>query len=563
MNCRAIVFGVVAALGANSWAGIETTVHNLGTSGPGQVKALTEERICIFCHAPHRATTRAPLWNRNDSRATYVVYDSPTLDAQPGQPTGSSRMCLSCHDGTVALGEVVSEPDEIAFPAAHRMLDPSTGSLETDLADDHPVSFPYDTGLVAADPELKDPAAIDPPVSLDPNGELQCTSCHDPHDNTYGRFLVTSDYRSGLCLSCHAKTNWDGSRHATSVATWDGTPPDPWPESDESTVRDNGCRNCHDPHSAQQPRWLGQRNEENTCYACHNTHVAQDDVEAEFSLPYGHPLNLTSGVHDPGEDSLSAPRHVECTDCHNPHQVVFTANSEAPTLDGSQQGVSGIDVDGNPVDNAQFAYEVCFKCHGDGTNATQAIPRTAGEINTRLEFGTDAISFHPVTQPGRNPNVPSLVNHLDENSLIYCHTCHSSNLTDGQTWDGGGAHGSQYRFLLRKNYETADYTQESATAYELCYMCHVRSTLLKKGMSGFRYHRKHVVGEDSPCSACHDPHGIAATQGTTTGNSHLISFDTTIVSPNRNGELRFEDRGNQRGACFLSCHGEDHDNERY
>ncbi|MDQ7005852.1 MAG: cytochrome c3 family protein [Acidobacteriota bacterium] len=563
MNSRRVIFGIIALVGVNSWAGIENTVHNLGTSGPGQVKALTEERICIFCHAPHRATTRAPLWNRNDSRASYLLYDSPTLDAQPGQPTGATRMCLSCHDGTVALGDVVSEPSEIAFPAGHRMLDPSTGSLETDLGDDHPVSFLYDDNLAGLDPELKSPAAIDPPVTLDANGEMQCTACHDPHDNSYGNFLVTSNYQAGLCLSCHVKTNWDSSQHATSTAGWNGSPPDPWPESDETSVVANGCRNCHDPHSAAQPRWINQRNEEDTCLACHNMNVASDNTEAEFGQPYRHPVTLTSGVHDPEEDPLTAPRHVECTDCHNPHQVAPPGGVSAPTASGALRGVSGIDVGGNPVDPVNFEYEVCFKCHGDGTNAGETVPRTAGEVNTRLEFATDAISFHPITQAGRNPSVPSLVQNLDENSVIYCRSCHSSNLTDGQSFDGGGPHGSQYRFLLRKNYEIADFTQESATAYELCYMCHVRSVILGKKTSGFKEHRKHIVGEDSPCSACHDPHGIAASRGTTTGNSHLISFDTTIVFPNKKGELRFEDRGYRRGSCFLSCHGEDHDDKNY
>lgn len=561
---RRIPWIVLLLVFAPTRAGVEQTVHNLGTSGPGQVKALTEERICIFCHAPHRSTTRAPLWNRNDSRATYALYDTSTLDAMPGQPTGATRMCLSCHDGTVALGDVVSEPSEIAFPAGNRMLDPSTGSLETDLGDDHPVSFVYDDTLATADSELKPPGTIPPPVHLDRNNELQCTACHDPHDDTYGNFLVRSDRRGDLCLSCHEKVRWTSSWHSKSSATWNGNPPDPWPESDDASVSDNACRNCHDPHTAAQPSWLAQRVEEDLCLACHNTNVASDDVDAEFAETYRHPIKLTMDVHDPKEDPLTAPRHVECTDCHNPHQVDQKPGVSPPDATGALYGVNGITADGLPVDEVQFEYEVCFKCHGDSTDAVQAIPRTAGEINTRLEFRSDAISFHPITQPGKNPDVPSLVGPIDESSIIYCRTCHSSDLTDSQTWNGGGPHGSQFRYLLRKNYETADYTQESETAYALCYFCHNRATIIgMMGSSGFRRHRVHIVEEDSPCSACHDPHGIAASRGTPTGNSHLISFDTTIVFPNQNGELRYESRGYRSGACWLSCHGEDHNGKSY
>jgi len=44
------------------------------------------------------------LWNHQMSSVTnYIVYTSPTLKAVVGQPDGSSRLCLSCHDGTVAL----------------------------------------------------------------------------------------------------------------------------------------------------------------------------------------------------------------------------------------------------------------------------------------------------------------------------------------------------------------------------------------------------------------------------------------------------------------------------
>ncbi len=541
-------------------AGIERTVHNLGTTGPGEIRAVTEERICIFCHAPHHGSGVAPLWNHQDSRASYVLYDSSTLDALPGQPTGASKMCLGCHDGTVALGAVVSEPNEIEFPSGQRYLDPSTGSLETDLADDHPVSFPYDAALAAADPQLRHPDAIVPPVHLDATGQVQCTSCHDPHTDVHPKFLVGSPTGGALCTGCHDRTNWATSSHATSRATWDGTPPDPWPGSGDRTVADNACRNCHAPHhAAQPPRLVRRYPEEETCWACHDGHVASTDIRADFQATSHHPVELTSGVHDPEEDILTAPRHVECVDCHEPHQVEGSAASP-PALSGKQRGIDGIDSAGNPVDPASQAYEVCFKCHGDGTSASQAIPRTAGEINTRLEFGPDAISYHPVVQAGRNSDVPSLLPPWTEGSLMYCTDCHASDRADA----GGpsGPHGSSWPFILRRRYETEDYTRENPDVYALCYECHSRSTILS-GRSGFRLHRKHVLRADTPCSVCHDPHGVSAQQGTPDGNAHLISFDTRVVQPSRSGQLRYESTGPRRGRCWLTCHGKNHDPKRY
>ena len=101
---------------------VAETVHNLSVSGPGEIRATSEERICIFCHAPHLATPQTPLWNHRDSRASYLVYESSTLDALVDQPTGASRMCLSCHDGTIALGELVSEPEEVEFGPLRRAV---------------------------------------------------------------------------------------------------------------------------------------------------------------------------------------------------------------------------------------------------------------------------------------------------------------------------------------------------------------------------------------------------------------------------------------------------------
>ena len=95
-----LVGGFSAALYAGSIIG---SVHDFS----GQ--PFSGGQICVVCHAPHNVATPVipPLWNHDLSTATYTVYSSPTLDAGPlGPPTGSTKLCLSCHDGTVALGEI-------------------------------------------------------------------------------------------------------------------------------------------------------------------------------------------------------------------------------------------------------------------------------------------------------------------------------------------------------------------------------------------------------------------------------------------------------------------------
>lgn len=559
---------ILSALLLTGWtsADIATTKHNLSISGPGSVKSTTEQEICVFCHTPHRArTTTGLLWNREDSAAVYAQYQSSSAHAIVGQPTGASKLCLSCHDGTIALGELVSRQLEIPFAGGIRFMPPGDTRLGTDISDDHPVSFVYDESLAIDNGELASPSTLVNEVKLDRLGEMQCTSCHDAHDDTFGKFLVRPNNFSELCGTCHTPKDWTFSAHATSLATWLGTGVDPWPFTEYTTVSENACRNCHKPHEAGEPvRLLNYIAEEDNCLACHNGNVAATDIEADLLKQFVHPVQDYMRIHDAVEDpTIFMTNHVECVDCHNPHRA-NSLTASAPVVSGPLLGVSGVTASGllaNP--QANFQYEICFKCHADN-NVKSFVPitRQHAQINTRLEFDPANPSFHPVEGIGANPNVPSLLPPYTETSIIYCTDCHNS---DTSTASGGpgpdGPHGSIYTPILERNYTTLDNTSESSFEYALCYKCHDRDSI--RGDDSFDKHDKHIRGEDTPCSACHDPHGVSATQGNAVNNSHLINFDLNIVSPSSSGLLQFEDLGTFRGQCYLTCHNKDHDPKDY
>ncbi len=540
-----------------SHAGIETTVHNLSASGPGPTKATETGDICIFCHVPHHAVQTRALWNKSLPPTVFTLYESNTLAAGINQPTGSSRLCLSCHDGTTALGDLRVPPQGVTLS-----LGPLTGSaaLGTNLSDDHPVSFVYDSALMARNPRLVDPAALPINVRLDRTAQMQCTTCHNPHQNTYGNFLVMDNRYAALCTTCHLQTNWSGSSHAVSTAKWNGVGTNPMPPTGYATVVENGCANCHASHSAGHPQRLLRSDPiMNLCLSCHNGAVAPQDISADLQKPSRHPVSTTSTLHDPKEDPLTMTRHAACEDCHNPHQAV---NSTAVPLQvsGPLFGVSGVDASGAHIDTSLFTYQVCFKCHGLVEQPSPFVVRQDPTTNTRTKFNPANASYHPVETIGKNATLAGLEPGYTASSIISCTDCHSSDSSVSGGSGGKGPHGSIYAPILQREYQVADPVMESFQAYNLCYKCHTESAVLND-IGGFP-HRTHVVTQRTSCATCHDAHGSQQ-------NRALINFmvrDRTgnpIVTVSGSGQMLFQSSGPGHGTCYLTCHGSNHDPRSY
>lgn len=316
----------------------------------------------------------------------------------------------------------------------------------------------------------------------------------------------------------------------------------------DKIVNSFGCAGCHSGLGAPGTPLL-RDSIDKVCFSCHGKNTkdrSSIDIESVLSRSSVHPLETTSVYHRFGEqlpeENSTAPRHVACVDCH----VVHVSTPETPTKGsgGYDPGsVRGLSSSGNMLGTrkklAENGYEICYKCHSDSANLPSA------SRNISIEFDSENASYHPVEAAGKNSKVPSLVSSLRETDTIACADCHGND----DSYGAKGPHGSDSSPLLVGRYQTED-GPESEPAYELCYMCHDRKSILKD--ESYKRHNYHIVAYQTSCYTCHASHGTASYE-------HLISFNPEVVSASVNSAGPYyypSSTGSPK--CYLYCHGVDH-----
>ena len=204
-------------LASFAYSGVKDTKHNFSsaTYSPNAY-FLGTQQVCVFCHTPHHADQNyGALLNHeiNDAQA-YDPYDSPTIDMIQTSPHEGSIICLSCHDGTIAVNSLNNLPGPEAAgnygipggPALDglgKLTSVSNAFVGTDLSNDHPVGLTYDATLDTNFVNKTNNSDLYPDKLLFDGLYVECSSCHDPHNNTYSNFLIESNDNSNLCLRCH------------------------------------------------------------------------------------------------------------------------------------------------------------------------------------------------------------------------------------------------------------------------------------------------------------------------------------------------------------------------
>ncbi len=291
----ALCFALGLAVGQQAVAGISSTRHNLSSSGTTTYTTFTvtsagtgtqtstfgtgtatanhttngTAEICVFCHTPHGGQVgndKPPLWNKHLNAAnSYTTYSSTTMDGTSDLTGSVSLACLSCHDGTQAMDNMINAPGSGGYAAgganqnwswsvSSTMPSGAVTEIGKDLSNDHPVAIPFCGGGVTgsavdgtataaggtcADADFNGPGGstgssnkvyskkvgtnqvfwVDTATptkrektdlmlysTTNATGPtVECASCHDPHSSTNATFLRISNAGSAVCLTCHNK----------------------------------------------------------------------------------------------------------------------------------------------------------------------------------------------------------------------------------------------------------------------------------------------------------------------------------------------------------------------
>jgi predicted CXXCH cytochrome family protein len=582
-------------------------VHDL-SSGSSPMHG-SNANACIYCHAPHNASSVSPLWNQTLSTNEYIL--NPGSTSTPSAPTtvgAASQRCLSCHDGSVGVGRTMGF-------GILRMTGTLRSNLGTQLEGSHPFSM---------QPQLKDSATLvsslvashttkDDAVLLVDNN-IECTTCHDVHnqyrDPRSPKFLVRDNAGSRLCFACHdvnaravdgvnnSLTGWNGSAHAQSTVAVA-------PKAQlggYSTVREFACSNCHKSHNAVGMGLLRKNpdapaNVDETSQACFTCHDGSDNlnqpllnVTEAFNGRQGHPFSDASNPHTINEPVvLDRNRHATCVDCHNAHAAQSTTAFPAtPDLRKSQTGVAGVTADGVAVTSATYQYENCLRCHGTSQNKQSLavygyMPARAlfpgDTLDVSLQFARGATSSHPVMRNAGNLARRSLLRSMKTigsavqgrimGSRILCTDCHNND--NGREFGGtgpNGPHGSKYDHILERQYLMSQVgagaspgtavvnlnpnpilDSSPASPYALCAKCHDLNYI--NSSDSWVAHGRHIQKGFS-CSVCHSAHGVPAGTSGVSGNA-LVSFDMNVVGSTNNLPVSYNGQ-----TCTLMCHEEAH-----
>jgi predicted CXXCH cytochrome family protein len=436
-----MVAAAMALMAAPAFAVVDSTPHDYTTN--------TVYGLCETCHVPHAAQSGGSRLWRTGAQVLGAGWG--------GSEVG--RLCGFCHNG----GGMVGNND--GGQAAHNV------GATAYAANAHG----RDMGVLDAD--INGPAG---PIAGKPYtaaaGDIQCSSCHNPHDDTLRPFLRTaSPTISGFCAECHTdRLNTDigdlnNGNHPVNVLYTDN-------------VAANGVTTLNAAPNAALRTLVPS--------------AAAWVLGGKFQTAVG------GGVHAAG--AVGATHAIGCQTCHAIHNPAGAAGTDALYLLAiGNTGAGG------------FA-ALCEGCHGGPANGTNVGTGTDHPIDSAatpsgpsiVRWTDPASTTAPIKQErgavGARWPQPSAV------SIIMCTSCHSAH----EALAGGTAADTRLRRVGRDN-------DAAAPTFAWCVSCH-------QSMSPLGHHSND--SNSSSVVSCDNCHSSGGSPGAHNGFSFTtLSGDNTAL----------------------------------
>ncbi len=453
-----------------------------------------------------------------------ACHTSTTPGNHGGSAGGMNCLTAACHGSASVerLDKMVSDTTSYhhVLDAADAGVAPNTGNYPTDPAALACVSCHVDHNDFNANKGANlrpDISTLNPATgsntdfsSTAPYGI--CVSCHSTAraKNTTGQKTTGASTNTPIVSGA----DYDVSKHDYVVGSTFGS----------STFNAN-CSKCHDDeldltktyqgstykfgtHYSADKRiakalavtlvGAGTASEENLCYKCHTGAAVGNDaygatamtarsrgIQAEFANTSRHDVaNATwTGRHKSDEynaaptsiigetvatagwwGTTNASLHVECEDCHNPHESTASSytfpndnasmrGTTAVPISGANKGVWGVNITGptntaasgswagsgtqgtgapkyptySKVTYAAYEWQMCLKCHsryawGNGTPPNSITGGTDGTAAQLTDVGRDFdpanYAFHPLFATGLNQPSPAVAGNVWNTSAV-------------------------------------------------------------------------------------------------------------------------------------------------
>ena len=360
------------------------------------------------------------------------------------------------------------------------------------------------------------------------------------------------------------------------------------------------CAHCHDQHASRQAAThtpynvLRGLSEENLCLDCHDGAPAADDISAQVAKTYGHGPTVTgtSDSHTTSKLELAttsegsafrgALRHVECSDCHNPHEAQtgnHTYNTTTPSdnnlVSSPLTGVWGVEPASEPttfvpattyteMPAATKEYQICFKCHTyyafQDADGVISLTGPSGQTATdqSMEFSRNNRSVHPVRytltlQTNSDAlDASQLASPWSDNpgsQTMYCSDCHGAD--DELAGGAKGPHGATSKYMLKGYFKDSAVYWPASSAGKLWSLNDISQVDNSSG-SAPTINTTAAVQSELFCLNCHNSFGGTAT------NPFATSTDRNTWANRahqRHDDRRYQpDGGDDHNVYCIACH---------